>query len=147
MKPIKETDVVVGICEREDGCILLIQRKDKNPIWDKKWEFPGGKIEANEEPEDAVGREVVEETGLQTASKSFFGVHIHDWDLPEETLRVSVHCFHCEVRDGEVVHEKEKAYKTNWVSIEEAFEYDSLKANNDILKRFVACKDTEHGLK
>ena len=147
MKPISEVEIVVGICEREDGRILLIQRKDQNPMWDKKWEFPGGKIESDEDRNNAIDREVTEETGLQTINKSFFGMHTHDWSLPEKTLRVHIHCFHCKVQGGEVLHEIDKAYRTAWVSIDEALQYDNLKANNYILKRFVACKNTEHGLK
>ena len=43
-KPIKELDIAVGLVMR-DGHLLLLQRKDEREIWDKQWEFPGGKIE------------------------------------------------------------------------------------------------------
>ena len=53
------TTVVAGILER-DGRILICQRKadQAHPL---KWEFPGGKVEAGEEPEAALQRELNEE--------------------------------------------------------------------------------------
>ncbi|MBT5808095.1 NUDIX domain-containing protein [Candidatus Uhrbacteria bacterium] len=146
MKPLKELEIVVGLCER-DGRLLLIQRKDTNQQWDHAWEFPGGKLEEGESAEDAIAREIKEETGLTVSSSTFFGMHHHDWDLPDKTLRVHIHCFHCVVGDGDVVIEVDKAYQHAWPTITEALSYDSLSANQDILKRFIACTDIEHGLK
>ncbi|MDR5763191.1 NUDIX hydrolase [Caballeronia sp. LZ035] len=45
------------ICER-DGRVLLVARATG------RWAFPGGRIETAEEPADAAGRELQEETGL-----------------------------------------------------------------------------------
>ena len=56
------TTVVAGILER-DGRILICQRKadQAHPL---KWEFPGGKVEAGEEPGAALQRELNEELGI-----------------------------------------------------------------------------------
>lgn len=56
------TTVVAGILER-DGRILICQRKadQAHPL---KWEFPGGKVEAGEEPQAALQRELQEELGI-----------------------------------------------------------------------------------
>jgi 8-oxo-dGTP diphosphatase len=135
MKPVKDLNIVIGICER-DGKYLLLQRKDSNPMWDKKWEFPGGKIEIGEDSSSAINREILEETGLEVSKSVFFHHHTHDWDLEESILRVHIDCFHCLVGDGEVVAEQDKSYQTRWVTRQEALEMDSLKANNDILNTF-----------
>lgn len=139
MKPIKEIDIVIGICERE-GKILLIQRKDKNSMWDKQWEFPGGKIESDELPQDAILREVFEETGLRVLEAVFFLLHHHDWNLEDQILRVHIHCFHCFVDDGEIRLEPKKAYTHAWPEIQEALTYNSLSANQDILQKFIATR-------
>lgn len=57
------TTVVAGILER-DGRILICQRKadQAHPL---KWEFPGGKVEAGEEPAAALQRELNEELGIE----------------------------------------------------------------------------------
>jgi mutator protein MutT len=58
--------VVAAVIERMDRRILIGQRRrgDTSPL---KWEFPGGKIEAGEEPEEALARELREELGATLA--------------------------------------------------------------------------------
>jgi 8-oxo-dGTP diphosphatase len=53
--------------------ILLIKRKNQ-PFKDK-WALPGGFIEYGEKTEDAVLREIFEETGLETKIKELVGVY------------------------------------------------------------------------
>jgi 8-oxo-dGTP diphosphatase len=144
MKPVKEIEIAVGICER-DGKILLIQRRDTNPMWDKQWEFPGGKLEVGESPELAVKREISEETGLTILESNFFLLHHHDWELPEKILRVHLHCFHCLVGEGDVRLEEEKAYTHAWPTPTGALDYDSLSANNDILQIFLHARTQNLG--
>jgi 8-oxo-dGTP diphosphatase len=55
--------VAAAVIERGDRRILIGQRRraDTSPL---KWEFPGGKIEADEEPVAALARELREELGV-----------------------------------------------------------------------------------
>jgi len=57
--------VVAAILERE-GRVLVCQRRpdQSHPL---KWEFPGGKVEAGESPEQALARELEEELGIRGA--------------------------------------------------------------------------------
>ena len=58
--------VVAGIIERQ-GRILICRRKPEqsHPL---KWEFPGGKVEPGETPEQALARELQEELGIAGAA-------------------------------------------------------------------------------
>lgn len=57
----KHYDVVAAVVYHA-GEILCMQRgKGKNPATDYRWEFPGGKIEVGETPEEALRRELREE--------------------------------------------------------------------------------------
>ena len=60
------TTVVAGVLQR-DSTILICQRTADQPHA-LKWEFPGGKVEAGELPEDALRRELHEELGIDTDS-------------------------------------------------------------------------------
>lgn len=57
--------VAAAAVVRSDGKILCVRRGNaKNPHVAWKWEFPGGKIDANETPQDALARELLEELAL-----------------------------------------------------------------------------------
>jgi len=62
--------VTAALIER-NGKILLAKRKKDDPLRDK-WEFPGGKIEANESPEACLQRELREELGIDAEIGEFF---------------------------------------------------------------------------
>ena len=59
--------VVAALILREDAVsgreVLICQRRADQPM-SLKWEFPGGKIESGETPEDALARELHEELGI-----------------------------------------------------------------------------------
>ena len=61
---MKTIEVVAALVQVED-LILIVQRKEDAKAYKSlKWEFPGGKVEQGERPEDAVVREVKEELQL-----------------------------------------------------------------------------------
>lgn len=137
MKPIKDLPIAVAFVKRGKE-ILLLQRQDKNPAWDKKWEFPGGKIDSEENAVDAIIREIKEETGLNVSAIELIGNHIHDWDIyDDKILRVHLHCFSCQAQEGEIILEDEKAYTYVWANPKKALELDLLEANADIIKKFL----------
>lgn len=98
-------------------------------MWDKKWEYPGGKIENGEEPISAVRREILEETGLSVEGIEFLGIHQHDWQLPDEILRVHLHCFVSIASSDRVTIEPDAAYGFEWVSPAEIDQWDLLEPN------------------
>jgi 8-oxo-dGTP diphosphatase len=60
------TQVVAAIVERA-GQILICQRRADQPH-PLKWEFPGGKVETGESPEQALARELAEELDIHNAA-------------------------------------------------------------------------------
>lgn len=57
------TEAAVGVIQRDNGMVLLGERPAGKP-WASYWEFPGGKIEFNETPVQALKRELQEELGI-----------------------------------------------------------------------------------
>lgn len=64
----KRPIVIVAACALLDpeGAVLIAKRPEGRPLAGL-WEFPGGKIEAGEEPEEALIREIHEELGIDIA--------------------------------------------------------------------------------
>ena len=56
-------EVAAAVIQRADGAFLLAQRPP-GKVYAGYWEFPGGKVEAGEPPERALGRELHEELGV-----------------------------------------------------------------------------------
>ena len=77
-KPSRIVQVVAAVIVRGDGRYLLAQRPT-GKVYAGYWEFPGGKIDADESPASALCRELDEELGIQvTVLQPFMAVH-HDY--------------------------------------------------------------------
>lgn len=78
-----------------------------------QWEFPGGKIEKNETPEQALKREIEEELNIEIE------VHDHietiEYDYPN--FHLSMECFWCEIAAGKPVLKEAQA--ASWLSKDE----------------------------
>ena len=59
------------------GAVLIAKRPAGRPLAGL-WEFPGGKIEAGEEPEDALIRELREELGIEIAKQRSHAAHLRE---------------------------------------------------------------------
>jgi len=92
---------VAGVIRSPGNQLLLVQQRD-----DGSWTTPGGSIEIDETPADAVVREVWEETGLFVAPRRVFCVYggpafVVNYPNGDETQYIGV-MFECEVTSGEL---------------------------------------------
>ena len=100
-----ESKEVVAAIIVKDGRVFATQRgygdfKD----W---WEFPGGKIEPGESPEQALVREIREELDAEIHIQSL--LRTVEWDYP--AFHLTLHCFICSlVRDALHLNEHEAAH-------------------------------------
>jgi 8-oxo-dGTP diphosphatase len=93
---MKEVHVTAAVII-QDNKILCVQRNEnKYNYISKKWEFPGGKVEENEQLEDTIKREIQEELNLSINVKSFFIQVNHKY--PDFILKMDT--FICEIIDG-----------------------------------------------
>jgi 8-oxo-dGTP diphosphatase len=72
-----------------DGRVLVARRPDDAEHLPGVWEFPGGKVEAGESPEEAARRELSEETGLTAGALEPLTTTVFDY--PDRLLRFHVY--------------------------------------------------------
>lgn len=87
------------------------------------WEFPGGKIEAGETPQEALVREIKEE--LEVTIKVDNLIDTIEYDYP--TFHLSMGCFWCEILEGEIKLLEAEAAK--WLTKETLYDVQWLPAD------------------
>jgi 8-oxo-dGTP diphosphatase len=87
--------VAAGVLER-DGKILAARRKRGTHL-EGHWEFPGGKIEPDESPEDGLVRELEEEIGVRARPRGILEVVFHRY--PEKSVLLLF--YRCDLLEGE----------------------------------------------
>ncbi len=85
-KVARRVEVVAAVIE-SDGRILCA-RRGPGRAFEGKWEFPGGKVEPGESPEDALARELSEELGVEARPLGSIMVVEHGYPALSVTLRV-----------------------------------------------------------
>ena len=86
---MKHIEVVAAIIHDDEGRIFATQRGYGE--WKDWWEFPGGKMEAGETPEEALVREIREELSAEISVDEFLCTV--EYDYPQ--FHLTMHCYLC----------------------------------------------------
>ena len=84
---IKPVNAVTGVLRC--GNKFFVQKRPPSGVWGNLWEFPGGRVEQDESPEQATVREFMEETGFAVRVAAQYGIIRHGYT----TYRLTLHCF------------------------------------------------------
>lgn len=125
----KRIEVVAAIIQNGDK-IFATQRGYGE--FKDGWEFPGGKMEAGETPQQALVREIREE--LDTEIEVGDLVEIVEYDYPQ--FHLTMHCFMCTVKAGNLVLKEHEAAK--WLTKENIDSVDWLPADKGLIERLKA---------
>jgi 8-oxo-dGTP diphosphatase len=116
------------------GEVLIGQRRPDQPMA-LQWEFPGGKIEAGESPEQALARELTEELGIQAMVGPRVTRIRHNY---RHGGAVDLQFFAVNEFAGEI--ENRIYNQVRWVRVEDLPEYDFLAADRGLIRDLAAGK-------
>ncbi|MFB6276516.1 MAG: A/G-specific adenine glycosylase [Halothece sp.] len=124
--PIPHKQIGVAVIWNDQGNIL-IDRRPQEGLLGGLWEFPGGKIEANESVENCIKREIAEELGISVD----VGEHLVTINHAYTHFRVTLNVYHCQYLDGEP--QPLECEEIRWVKPEQLSEFPFPKANTKII--------------
>lgn len=120
-------DVAVGVLRDAFGRVLVGQRIVED-LYFGKWEFPGGKIENEETPEQALRRELHEELGIEIGETELLIELSHDY--PDRRVKLHV----LDVLSFEKRPYGREGQSLQWLRPRELYKLDFLAANEPIMK-------------
>jgi 8-oxo-dGTP diphosphatase len=120
--------VVTAVIERSDRRLLIGQRRrgDTSPL---KWEFPGGKMEEGETPEEALARELREELGATLEKCVEMARTRHKYaTMPEE---LEIRFYAASIKESKITPNEFE--QIAWALPRELGNYDFLTANAQLI--------------
>lgn len=124
---MKLIEVVAAIIHDTNGRIFATQRGYGD--FKDGWEFPGGKMEPGESPEEALRREIWEELETRIAVERL--VQTVEYDYPD--FHLTMHCFWCHIESGHLLLKEHEAAR--WLSLSDIESVDWLPADREVVKR------------
>ncbi len=122
---LKYVRVVAAVIRDKDKIFATARGYGEFKGW---WEFPGGKIERGETPEEALKREIREELTAEIV----VGDLIHTIEYDYDTFHLSMDCFWAEVTGGELILKEAEA--AGWLTKEELDSVKWLPADLGLVK-------------
>lgn len=114
--------IVIPIYKDGEDVFLWMQRREEQGHLNQKWEFPGGKWEENELPEDCAIRELEEETGVKADKVEF--LRAYPFEYKDRSVSLFAHIFYCE---------KETFKSGSWFHLNEVNLNDIPEANIEMI--------------
>ena len=135
MKTIKVVAAVIkSINQNNEPFIFATQRGYGE--FKGGWEFPGGKIEAGETPQEALKREIKEELDTEISVKDL--ICTVEYDYPK--FHLSMDCFWCEIINGNLILKEHEDAK--WLTKDNLDSVEWLPADILIIKKIKSIKIT-----
>jgi len=93
--------LVTGAIIPRNGKILVAQRHSTSRFEPDRWEFPGGKVDFSEHPEQSLKRELKEELGIDIETGPLYEVLSHVYDRDGDIRHVVLLFYICKITEGE----------------------------------------------
>lgn len=123
---MKKIEVVAAIIYKDEAYFATQRGYGE---FEGMWEFPGGKIEYDESPEDALKREIQEELSVDITIEELFCTT--EYDYP--SFHLTMHCYLCSVASGEIELREHKSAR--WLTAETLDSVEWLPADKEIVDK------------
>lgn len=130
--PLKKIEVVAAIIQCGEETLCVQRGVAKLEYISKKYEFPGGKVEAGETKDSAIIREIKEELQLDIIEPKYFNTINHQY--PD--FFITMHSFICTVENKDIVLTEH--IDQQWLKIEELGSLDWAAADIPIVNKLQA---------
>ena len=121
---MKSEDVVAAIIKK--GNLYLVTQRNKDKYMGLKWEFPGGKVEANETLQEALTREIYEELNININVYE----KIAEERYKDSEINIVLHYFLCSIKDGVISLNEHEAMQ--WTDKTDFDKYDFVVGDGNI---------------
>ena len=128
MKTIRVVAAVIK-ATNEDGEPIIFATQRGYGDFKGGWEFPGGKIEEGETPQEALKREIMEELDTEISVGEL--IKTVEYDYP--TFHLSMDCFWCEIVKGDLVLKEHEAAK--WLTKKQLDDAEWLPADLTVVEK------------
>lgn len=128
---MKHIEVVAAIIVNEDSILCVQRGMSKYDYINKKYEFPGGKVESNETNAEAIVREVNEELKMTISVNRYFTKVDHSY--PD--FDITMTCFICDVKTKELTLSEHIAYQ--WLKLEDLKNLDWAAADIPVVEQLI----------
>lgn len=114
-----------------DGDKVLLAKRKAEKRLGGLWEFPGGKMEPGETPEETIVREIKEELDIDVTVESYFSENVHQYDFGTIKLIAYV----CRYAAGKFSFKDHS--EVRWVNIDDLYDYEVAQADRVFVKRIM----------
>ena len=125
---MKYIEVVAAVFKDENNNIFCARRKDEGELA-LKWEFPGGKIEENENHVEALIREIDEELNTEIIVKDYIMTVNHQYNF----FHLTMHAYNVDIVKGHLRLNEHTDSK--WLKKDDLMELDWAAADIPIVKK------------
>ena len=128
MKTVKVVAAIIK-ADNENGETIIFATQRGYGDFKGGWEFPGGKIESGETPQEALKREIIEELDTEVSVGELMDTV--EYDYPQ--FHLSMDCFWCQIVRGNLVLKEHEAAR--WLTKDELNNVEWLPADITLIEK------------
>ena len=128
MKTVRVVAAVIKAINENDEPIIFATQRGYGDF-KGGWEFPGGKIEEGETPQEALKREILEELDTEISVGDLIDTVEYDYPM----FHLSMDCFWCEIVKGDLVLKEHEAAR--WLDKENIYSVEWLPADISLIEK------------